>query len=207
MLQLADAAERQGTLMRAAQTLVAASLPGRHGLLPWAKEDALTQRGLQLLETKLDGDLAANELELGVLSRVLTAHGAKRQHALKRMKALRQRRAAAGIGQASLADLLEEAGQAGAAHLYAALKILKMYVPGRSGCAFITPPPVRPPPLEHACWPARPAPARLLPDSIDPPARASSAPPPVMDSGPPRTPRARSPQRRSRRWRRCSWQR
>ena len=55
MLQLADAAERQGTLMRAAQTLVAASLPGRHGLLPWAKEDALTQRGLQLLETKLDG--------------------------------------------------------------------------------------------------------------------------------------------------------
>ena len=54
-------------LMRAAQTLVAAGLPGKHGLLPSAKANSATLRALRLLETHLGGERAANELELSLL--------------------------------------------------------------------------------------------------------------------------------------------
>ena len=55
-------------LMRAAQTLVAASLPGRHGLLPRAKADDATHRASLFLETRLDGEPAANKLEFDLLT-------------------------------------------------------------------------------------------------------------------------------------------
>ena len=130
MLQLADAAEQQGTLMRAAQTLVAASLPGRHGLLPKAEEESAAQRALRLLETKLDGDSAANQLELDVLSQVLTGlsstSASERLHVLERMEALQRRRAAARSIQAHHTDLVE-VGQASMTQVVAGVfKTLKM---------------------------------------------------------------------------------
>ena len=125
MLQLADAAEQRGALMRAAQTHVAASLPGRHGLLPKAEEDSAAQRALRLLETKLDGDSAANQLELDVLSQMLAGLSSMNAHVLERMEALQRRRAAARSIQASHTDLVE-VGQAALTQLMAGVyKTLK----------------------------------------------------------------------------------
>ena len=70
MLRLAATAEGEGMLMRAAHTLVAASLPRKHGLLPRAKATDAKHRALRFLEKRLDGDLAANKLELSLLNQV-----------------------------------------------------------------------------------------------------------------------------------------
>ena len=110
MLRLADAAEQQGSLLRAARTLVAAGLPGRHGLLPEAQADEATQRALRLLEGRLDGDGAANQLELDVLDGIIGTFGSSgslsnRRHAIERVQALQQRRKAASGSRADRADL------------------------------------------------------------------------------------------------------
>lgn len=126
MLQLADGEERRGALMGAARVLAAASLPGRHGLLSAALEGEATQRALRLLETKLDGDGAANELELDLLARVLSLAGGG-SHTLERTQVLQQRRAAARGVQADSTDLVVEAGQAAMSQFFAGvLKGLKL---------------------------------------------------------------------------------
>ena len=93
MLRLAATAEAGGVPMRAAQTLVAASLPERHGLLPTTKANDATQRALQLLETRLDGEPAANALELSLLvsSLILSQQSSNQSHAVARMQELQKR--------------------------------------------------------------------------------------------------------------------
>ena len=107
--------------MRAAQTLVAAGVPGRHGLLPKAQEAEVTQRALRLLQGRLDGDRAANELELDVLTQMVGAYGSGSQSArllaIERMQALQQRHRAARGPQADHTHL-EEAGKAFISRFY-----------------------------------------------------------------------------------------
>ena len=81
-------------LMRAARTLVVASLPVKHGLLQRAEAVGAKHRALQLLQTRLDGERAANKLEFELLQQLWLdkeVSSASQAHNAARMEELRKR--------------------------------------------------------------------------------------------------------------------
>ena len=120
VLQLVEAAKREGAWLRAARLLLAARLPGKSGVRPRAEQVQMLVAAQEVLEGKLDDSEAANWLELNSVLRELLRNGHTGEgRVVARLGVLQKRESVRGEGRAqTMEEMIKESLTAARAARY-----------------------------------------------------------------------------------------